>query len=129
MTTSASLATRRDERFALRHGTAFIDFPSGRLGHGRSIAVLTHVSAAGVQCTIDGPDPAFATDEHIDAVTMRIGDCRIQGDLVIKNARRSGADTTEIGCLFAPAAGVDEDRFMMLLVGLDAHDVAGADTP
>ena len=114
-----AISTRRDTRYQLRAGTSSIEFPghlSKTLG---SSAVLTRISVSGLGFETDA-STALETGALLEGVTIRVGDCMLKGDLVVRSIEPAGDPAVEVGCLFYPTGRGDGDRLMALIAGIEA---------
>ena len=111
--------TRRDPRFALPGGTGFVEFDSGRPGGGRVRADLTDVSVAGVTFELDAGS-SFKKGEILSNASAHVGDCVVEGELLVKHSELVHETRLEVGCLFYPSSQLDEEKWSAVLAGLQA---------
>jgi hypothetical protein len=117
--TLAPASTRRHPRHRLATDVAIIEWAEpGADGPTVRSPVVT-VSASGLAFQIEGRADLLPSGTALDGVSVRVGGCRIRGDVVVRNARELAPRRVEIGCLFYPTAE-DEDRWMVLLSGFEA---------
>lgn len=112
-------STRRDPRYELREGTSFVEFPapaSARLGES---AALLRVSVAGLAFRTGGLVELEA-GEAFKGVTVRVGSCRLTGDLVVRSVVPAEKGGTEIGCLFDPSGRESTERWSGIIAGIEA---------
>lgn len=120
---TSAVSTRRDPRYALRTGSSTVECLGLKTNSARWIAALTRISVAGLAFETTAP-PAFEVGEVIKDVTVRIEDCRLQGDLVVQDLSMPVSYSVEVGCLFYPATPGDGDRLMALIAGIEAGRIA-----
>ncbi len=82
-------------------------------------APLATVSVAGLEFALQTGNEAIRVGSRIPQVTVRIGECTLRGELLVRNVRTHG-ERPAFGCLFYPAPGSDEERWMTVLSGIDA---------
>ena len=80
---------------------------------------LKMISASGFAFESMDDAPTLREGDQFRAVTIRVGDCVLKGDVVVRNFRQADAGL-EIGCLFHPQSPEWEDRWMTLLAGIEA---------
>jgi len=112
-------STRRDERYALRPGSSFVEFPDPRSAEGHWTAGLRMVSVSGFAFEATDACPRVKGGDEFRGVTLRIGGCVLEGDIVVRNTRETDG-RLEIGCLFYPGTREWEDLWMTLLAGIEA---------
>jgi len=112
-------STRRDQRFALRPGSAFVEFPDPNSTDGHWTAGLRMVSVSGFAFEATDRCPQVRGGDEFRGVTLRIGECMLEGDIVVRNTRQTESHL-EVGCLFYPGSREGEDLWMTLLAGIDA---------
>jgi hypothetical protein len=115
----SDISTRRDPRHALRPGTYFVEFPRPLSETQDARVSLTHISVAGLAFQLAGM-PGLETGSTVKGVTVRIGDCRLEGDVVVQYVDSAKAPAVEVGCLFYPAGRDNADRLMALIAGIEA---------
>ncbi len=110
--------TRRDARHDLSRGSSFVELPYPVSKTDHTSAALTRISVAGLAFETTS-EPTLDVGAIVAGVTVRVGDCRLRGDLVVQ-ALATTAPPVEVGCLFYPAAPADADRLMALIAGIEA---------
>jgi hypothetical protein len=115
---ATATSTRRDERFNLRPGCSFVEFREPLRAGGPTAAALTRVSVAGLSFDLPAGEKPLPEGTRLRGVALRIGDCLIEGDVVIRSSAHLGG-RVETGCLFYPDTEC-EDRWMTLLAGVAA---------
>jgi hypothetical protein len=111
---------RRDPRFKLRRGAARIHVGAQRSGATGLQGDLAEVSASGIAFELSGQDAVFDVGDVLTSVALRVGDCVLLGDILIRNKRELGASTTSFGALLYPDSTRSEDRMMSIISGLAA---------
>ncbi|MCP3982310.1 MAG: hypothetical protein GY716_23655 [bacterium] len=111
-------STRRDPRFNLKRGSSIVELDDPA-GSGQSIeGVLTRVSAAGLAFETAAAPVAYIPGRSLGSLAVRVGECALRGEAVVRNIRNLGQGQIEVGCLFYPDVE-DEDRWMTLLAGIE----------
>jgi len=116
---SPATFTRRDPRHALRPGSCFVDFPGPLSDTEDASAPMTHISVAGLAFQT-AVLPGLEAGSIVEGVTVRVGDCRIEGDIVVQYVDPTKTPGAEIGCVFHPAGDGNADRLMALIAGIEA---------
>ena len=114
-----SPATRRDLRHSLRRGIGFVEFEIGDSGNGRRRGDLTSVSVAGVTFEVD-TDAGMEEGTLLQAATVLIGECAVEGDLAVRYIRRVNESTIETGCLFYPSSHAGTEKWSAVVAGMRA---------
>ena len=111
--------TRRDLRFRVRRGVAFVDFEIDRPQRGD----LTSVSVAGLTFEVN-TDEELAEGTAIQSATVLIGECAIEGDLAVRHVRRVNESRIEAGCMFYPSShtGVEKWSAVVAVIGAVCED-------
>ena len=112
---------RRDMRYTLRKDRAFAEFDDPADGVTRWYGHLNTLSAAGIAILIDA---GFDTEEGtiLRGVVLRVGDCRLEGSIMVKNIRPVDDVTSLIGGLFYPGTEAESHSLMALIAGMDSVD-------
>jgi hypothetical protein len=66
--------------------------------------------------------PRVRGGDEFRGITLCIGDCVLEGDIVVRNTRQVDGQF-EIGCLFFPGSREWEDLWMTLLAGIEAAKI------
>jgi len=111
--------TRRDPRIALPEGAGFVEFEPGGSGDGRLRADLVEVSVAGVTFKLDA-GPSIEKGAILSNTSAHVGDCVVEGELLVKHSTPAGNSGLEVGCLFYPSSQLDEEKWSAVLAGLQA---------
>ena len=111
-------STRRDPRHELPGDTSIVEFPEPLSGTKDLSAVLTRISVAGLAFETTS-SPTLHAGAIIKGVTVRVGDCRLHGDLVVQYLETAKSPDVEAGCLFYPSGAPDADRLMALIAGIE----------
>jgi len=109
--------TRRDLRYKVRRGIAFVEFEiedSGRLR-----GDLTSVSVAGLAFEVD-TDTGLEQDTQVQAATILIGECVIEGDLVVKFIHPVNESKIETSCVFYPSSHVGAEKWSAVVAVIKA---------
>jgi hypothetical protein len=117
-------STRRDSRYSLRAGSSCVEFTDPAGTGSRMRGALVIASAAGIAFQIDGEPERYAAGTSLDQALLRVGECILEGEAVVRNVRRIAPERIEVGCLFYPAVH-DEDRWMTLLAGIELAGGSG----
>jgi hypothetical protein len=112
-------STRRDPRFALPGGVGFVEFECGGSDEGRLRADLVDVSVAGVTFHLDA-GPSIEKGAILSNVSAHLGDCVVEGELLVKHREPVGRSRLEVGCLFYPSSQLDEEKWSAVIAGLQA---------
>jgi hypothetical protein len=111
---------RRDPRYRLRDGSAFLELadPSGEAGRVRG--AVRRISAAGLAFECDGFWRDVAPGTALVDTVLRVGDCSLRGTVLVLNVTELGPERAELGGVFHAESPVVEDRLMTLLAGIEA---------
>jgi hypothetical protein len=115
-----SNASRRDPRFPLRPGTAFVEFADPRRERASILGELRRISAAGLAFETDGRASDYPPGTRLGDAVLRVGPCELRGDLVVCNATPLQATSVLFGALFYPVSPETEDRLTALIAGIEA---------
>ena len=85
----------------------------------RHRADLVEVSVSGVTFELDA-GPSFEKGAILSNVTLHIGDCIVEGELLVKHSEPTRKSRLELGCLFYPSSQLDEEKLSAVLAGLQA---------
>jgi len=111
--------TRRDLRYRLRRGIGFVEFEIGDSGNGRRRGDLTSLSVAGLTFEVD-TDVGMEQGTLLQAATVLIGECAIEGDLTVRYARLVADSTFETGCVFYPSSHAGAEKWSAVVAGVQA---------
>jgi hypothetical protein len=111
--------TRRDLRYRLRRGIGFVEFEIGDSGNGRRRADLTSLSVAGLTFEVD-TDVGMEQGTLLQAATVLIGECAIEGDLAVRHIRLVADSTIETGCVFYPSSHAGAEKWSAVVAGMQA---------
>lgn len=114
------LSTRRDTRHLVRPGTCFVALEPPEPNKARSWVALIQMSVCGLSFELDGDAPEIVSGQCLEGLTVRIGQCLVQGDALVRSTASRGASGLEVGCLFYPASPDDQERWMAVIAGLEA---------
>lgn len=112
-------STRRDQRYELPRGTSFVEFQNPLSESQGANAELVRISVAGLALETSGPS-MLRTGAIVKGVRVRVGECRIEGDLVVRSIEPAKDPALEVGCLFYPSGDRNAERLMALIAGIDA---------
>ena len=110
--------TRRDLRFRVRRGIAFVEFEI----EGPRRGDLTSVSVAGLTFEVNN-DEGMEEGRAMQA-TVLVGECAIEGDLAVRHIRRVNESRVEAGCMFYPSShtGVEKWSAVVAVIGAICED-------
>lgn len=111
--------TRRDLRHKVRRGIAFVEFEIDDSGNGLLRGDLTAVSVAGLTFEVD-TDAALEKGTMLEAATVLIGECAIEGDLAVRYVRRMNESRTEAGCMFYPSSHTGAEKWSAVVAVMQA---------
>ncbi|MEE8411887.1 MAG: hypothetical protein V3S47_05250 [Acidobacteriota bacterium] len=111
--------TRRDLRHEVRRGIAFVEFEIAESGKGKLRGDLTSVSAAGLTFELD-TDAGVEQGALVQAATVLIGECAIEGDLAVKFVRRMNESRIETGCVFYPSSHIGAEKWSAVVAVMKA---------
>ena len=114
------LSTRRDVRYALRPGAAFLSIPTDGLDEPSTVAPVTLISLSGVAFRLDAFRMDLGPGGLIKDAVIRVGACEIAGNLAIREVHHTTGSEVEVGALFYPSDIEDENRHMALIAGIEA---------
>jgi hypothetical protein len=124
--TTTPPSTRRDTRHRLRDGSSCVEFDDPHADGASVRGAVVAVSAAGLCFRVDADATSYPAGTCLTALTVRVGECLLRGEAVVRNVRGLGPNRVELGCLFYPAAA-EEDRWMTLLAGIEVAASSGED--
>jgi hypothetical protein len=107
--------TRRDLRFKVRRGVGFVEFHIDRPQRGD----LTSVSAAGLTFEINADDD-MKEGMAVQAATVLIGECAIEGDLAVRHVRPVNESRIEAGCMFYPSSHTGVEKWSAAVAVIEA---------
>jgi hypothetical protein len=110
-----ALSTRRDARYALSEGSAFLSIPSDSREDPPAVAVLTTISLAGLGFRLAADRAELRVGAMIRGARVRIGSCEIEGQLAIREVRPAPSGAVQAGALFYPASQEGEGRLMAVI--------------
>jgi len=117
MTIKATLR-QRDRRYTiLRPDKAVVEFSHGRRGWRLP---LVDLSVAGLSFTVDEEVPGLEEGLKLEDVVVRITECEMHGDLVIRRATAQADWSTHYGAIFYPAEEADMLKLNGVLAGIEA---------
>lgn len=119
--TNSAVEQRRDPRYNLNSDYALFEFDDPARPEIRWSGRLVSLSAAGICLEIDGL-PELESVAVLPDVTLQIGNCRIAGNIAIKNVRALDGDRLQIGGLFYPGSEMEMSKLMALIAGRQACD-------
>jgi hypothetical protein len=96
-----------------------VEFPDPKSADGHWTAGLRMVSVSGFAFEATDQCPRVRGGDEFRGVTLRIGECVLEGDIVVRYTRQAD-NHLEVGCLFYPGSREWEDLWMTLLAGIDA---------
>ena len=111
--------TRRDLRHKVRRGVAFVEFEIDDSGNGQMRGDLTSVSVAGLTFEVD-TDLDMEQGSLVQAATVLIGECSIEGDLAVRFVRRVNESRIETGCVFYPSSHVGTEKWSAVVAVMEA---------
>jgi hypothetical protein len=114
-----STPARRDPRFDLQQGSAFVELAHPRTAHERVRAELTRISAAGVCFEAAEWGREIPVGAVLVDVALEIGERRLAGDVHVLNAQSKDGNTV-FGGVFRPDTPETEDVLMELLERIEA---------
>ena len=107
--------TRRDPRHRLRRGIAFVEFEIDGPRRGD----LTSVSVAGLTFEVN-TDEGMEEGTAVQAATVLIGECEIEGDLALRHIRRINDSRIEAGCMFYPSSNTGAEKWSAVVAVIGA---------
>jgi hypothetical protein len=117
MTTRTALR-QRDRRYKiLRPDKAAVEFSHGRRDWRLP---LVDLSVAGLSFTVDEEVPDLVEGLKLENVVVRITECEMHGDLVVRRATSEADWSTTYGAIFYPAEEADMLKLNGVLAGIEA---------
>jgi hypothetical protein len=113
-------STRRDRRYNLRQGAAFVEFADPRTTGRRVSAALKLISAAGLCFETEPWGRELLPGSILLDTTLRVGDCVLRGEIILRNVHDGEKRSVILGGIFCPASPEIEDRLMTLIAGIEA---------
>jgi hypothetical protein len=127
MSATTTKNRRRQKRHAIvRDDRASVEFDYP-VPHGKTFAVpLVNVSASGLSFTVEGTDELTRLEEgtSLPGAVVRVGDCRIRGELLVMHVTADPRSGYVCGALFYPATDADLIMLKSVVAGME---VAGTD--
>jgi hypothetical protein len=109
---------QRDRRFKiLRPDRAAVEFSHGRRDWRLP---LVDLSVAGLSFVVDEEVPGLEVGLKLEDVVVRITECEMRGDLVIRRATSQSDWSTHYGAIFYPAEEGDLLKLNGVLAGIEA---------
>jgi hypothetical protein len=107
---------QRDPRYAIRNSEiAYVEFAYPNSG-GRMLRLpLIDLSVAGMAFALDEDLPLLVRGARLSPVTLRVGECRIEGSCVVKHVTRRRASGFLCGAVFYPETEQDMARLSGVL--------------
>jgi len=96
-----------------------VEFESGGTGDRRLRGDLVDVSVAGVTFHLVA-GPSIEKGAILSNASAHVGDCVVEGELLVKHSMPSGRSSLEVGCLFYPSSQLNEEKWSAVLAGLQA---------
>ena len=96
-----------------------MEFDVDGVDGGRHRADLVEVSVSGLTFELDA-ERDIEKGAILPRASAHIGDCVVEGELLVKHCQRIGTSRLEVGCLFYPASQLDEEKWSSVLAGLQA---------
>lgn len=115
---SRTPSSRRDARHRIGGSGSLVTCAVPLSVAGAQEATLTTLSVAGLAYEVDGPS-AHEPGTRLVGLEVRVGNCTIQGDAVVRSSIELGPGRFEVGCLFFPASSAEEDRWMAVIAGIE----------
>ncbi len=114
-----SFSRRRDPRHSLRPGVGFVEFGTRGSGSRDRRADLNWVSVAGLTFEADA-DPDIEPGTLLEAATVCVGECEVEGELSVKSVRRVNESRLETGCLFYPSSYAAAEKWSAVIAVIQA---------
>ena len=109
---------QRDRRYTiLRPDKAVVEFSHGRRDWRLP---LVDLSVAGLSFSVDEEVPGLDEGLKLEGVVVRITECEMHGDLLIRRATANPDWSTHYGAIFYPAAEADMLKLNGVLAGIAA---------
>jgi hypothetical protein len=86
----------------------------------RQTFALVDVSGAGVSFALDGDTGGIELGGTLPAASIRIGECRLAGDLLVMHLTPDASGRLVCGALFYPAEDSDLVKLKSLISGMEA---------
>jgi hypothetical protein len=116
--TTKSMLRQRDRRYTiLRPDKAVVEFSHGRRDWRLP---LVDMSVAGLSFTVDEEVPGLEEGLKLEGVVVRITECQMHGDLVIRRVTEQTDWSTHYGAIFYPAEESDMLKLNGVLAGIEA---------
>jgi hypothetical protein len=113
-----TMLRQRDRRYTiLRPDKAVVEFSHGRRGWRLP---LVDLSVAGLSFTVEEEVPGLEEGLKLENVVVRITECEMHGDLVIRRATAQPDWSTQYGVIFYPAEEADMLKLNGVLAGIEA---------
>ena len=107
--------TRRDLRFKVRRGVAFVEFEI----EGQRRGDLTSVSVAGLTFEVNNGE-GMKEGMALQDATVLIGECVIEGDLAVRHIRHVNESRIEAGCMFYPSSHTGVEKWSAVVAAIGA---------
>ena len=112
--------TRREPRYKLRRGIAFVEFEIDDSCNGPRRGDLTSVSVAGLTFEVDA-DAGLEKGTLVQAATVLIGECAVEGEFAVRYIRLVNESRVETGCLFYPTSHTGAEKWSAVIAVTRAH--------
>ena len=83
----------------------------------RRRAELVDVSVAGMTFALDS-GPRLDKGAVVTNATLHIGECVVDGELLVKHSEPVRNSRADVGCLFFPTSQLGEEKLSAVLAGL-----------
>lgn len=118
--TTRTETRRRVLRYPISAGAqATVEIPGPGSNERQSFA-LVDVSGAGVSFALDGNTRGIELGGTMASASIRIGECRLAGDLVVMHLTPDESGRVICGALFYPADDSDLVKLKSLISGMEA---------
>ena len=116
---------RQSRRVVRRHAIANADqariaFPYPGPGGRRCELPLIDISISGLSFRYRDEIPRLETGAALSQVTVRFGNCEIEGDLLVMHVTQHAPGETVCGALFYPAKDADLLKLKSVIAGIEA---------
>ena len=113
-------STRRDTRYRLASGAASVEFDAPPGGGARLRGSVIKVSVSGLLFGVDKSPQNLDVGAVLHCVEVQVGDCTIEGEVVVRDVRHVGPSGIEIGGILYPSSYEIEEKWMAVVAGIRA---------
>jgi len=113
---------RRDPRVSIfSPGSAWVEIAYPAAAGRRIRLPLLELSVSGLSFALEGDLPLVTRGAHFEAIVVRVGECELQGALVVKHVTDGGPGRISCGGMFYPKGVPDLLKLNGVIAGAEAR--------